>query len=184
MVKKILSILVFFLSFVGPLWADSVVNGGRITFTGTVLDTPCTIDPTSIDMNVNLGQTTTKYLSEYGFSTPVNINIKLTNCSLSGAGTSGADVTKASVTFDSSAVDINDANLLANTNSAGANGVGVRLLTSDDVPVTLGSANAVPLQVRSTEQTLTFHARIEAVNGVAPTAGSVAANATYIIAYL
>lgn len=111
------------------------------------------------------------------------MNINLIHCALFGAGKEGADTTKADVTFDSSAVDTTDTNLLATTFSTGVTDVGIRLLTSEDAPLTLGTSSEVPLQVFSTEQTLVFHARMETIPGETLAPGSVAANATYTIAY-
>lgn len=183
MIKNLLFVTITCSAFSGVAMADDVANGGTINFIGTVVDAPCIVAQDSIDMSVDLGQTTVDYITKYGSSKPADVNINLTNCTLQGGGTDNADITKADVTFDSSAVDTSDAGLLANTNSAGATGVGVRLLTSEDAPLTLGTSSEVPLQVSSTEQTLVFHARMETIPGETLAPGSVAANATYTIAY-
>ncbi|EAA4711711.1 fimbrial protein [Salmonella enterica] len=183
MIKKLLFVTIACSAFSGVAMADDVANGGTINFTGTVVDAPCVIAADSVDMSVDLGQTTIDYLNKYSSSKPVNVNINLTNCALSGAGTDDADITKADVTFNSSAVDTSDKDLLANTDSAGAQGIGVRLLNGDGANVVLGTADEIPLQVSSSEQTLTFQADMENINSVAITPGAVAANATYTIAY-
>ncbi len=176
---------------VTPAFADEPVNGGTVNFTGTVINAPCILAEDSVDMNVPLGQTTVDYLNKNTNSTPVDINIHLTNCALSGAGTDGADITKAHFRFDSSAVQDNDNSVLANTVADGAQGVGVEILTSSGEIITMGSNSTpdVPLQVTSSEQTLTFQGRmvnIATINSGAPdiTPGQVATNATYVITYL
>ncbi|EAA8949840.1 fimbrial protein [Salmonella enterica] len=126
MIKNLLFVTIACSAFSGVAMADDVANGGTINFTGTVVDAPCIVAQDSIDMSVDLGQTTVDYITKYGSSKPADVNINLTNCTLQGGGTDNADITKADVTFDSSAVDTSDAGLLANTNSAGATGVGVR----------------------------------------------------------
>ncbi|EKJ9429393.1 hypothetical protein PJ118_004358 [Salmonella enterica] len=50
--------------------ADDVANGGTINFTGTVVDAPCIVAQDSIDMSVDLGQTTVDYITKYGSSKP------------------------------------------------------------------------------------------------------------------
>lgn len=170
-------------AFSGVAQADDTANGGSITFTGSVVDAPCIIAQDSVDMTVDLGQTTIEYLNTNNNSKPVNVNINLTNCALSGAGADGADITKAAVTFSSSATDTTDPTLLANTDSAGAQGIGVRLLNSDGSHVQLGTASEVPLQVSSSEQTLSFQADMENIPSIDVTPGAVAANATYIVNY-
>lgn len=70
--------------------AAAVVDQGHgtVTFTGSIIDSPCSIDPDSIDQTVNLGQVSTVALSENsnkGISTPRNFYIKLEKCNLEGA---------------------------------------------------------------------------------------------------
>lgn len=169
--------------------AAEPVNGGRMEFTGTITNTPCTLTNDSIDMNIELGQTSVDYLNKNMSSPPVNIDIHLKDCTLSGAGAGGKDITKAHVRFDSSALSTNDHFVLANTLSSGAQHVGVQILTGDGKRIVyFGADNTpdIPLQVTSTEQTLTFQARMTniAQGEEVPTPGQVLTNATYIISYL
>ncbi|CAI0905519.1 fimbrial protein [Serratia proteamaculans] len=55
---------------------------GTVTFTGSIIDAPCSIDPTSIDQTVDLGQVSNVALAKGGTSRPENFEIKLVNCSL------------------------------------------------------------------------------------------------------
>ncbi|HBI10838.1 MAG TPA: fimbria A protein [Franconibacter pulveris] len=56
---------------------------GKVTFTGSIIDAPCSISPDSIDQTVNLGQVSNVALkanSNTGTSVPRNFEIKLENC--------------------------------------------------------------------------------------------------------
>lgn len=58
---------------------------GTVTFTGSIIDAPCSIAPESIDQTVNLGQVSNASLADAGTSTPRNFQIKLEKCTLSTA---------------------------------------------------------------------------------------------------
>lgn len=68
---------------------------GKVTFTGSIIDAPCSIAPESIDQTVALGQVSNAALKGSGKSTPKNFDIKLENCSF---GTPAAK-NKVAVTF-------------------------------------------------------------------------------------
>lgn len=68
---------------------------GKVTFTGSIIDAPCSIAPESIDQTVELGQISNAALKDSGQSTPKNFDIKLENCSF---GTQAAK-NKVQVTF-------------------------------------------------------------------------------------
>lgn len=57
---------------------------GTVTFTGSIIDAPCSITPETIDQTVNLGEVSDKALVNGGKSSPLPFNIKLENCDLSG----------------------------------------------------------------------------------------------------
>lgn len=159
-------------------------GSGKITFSGEVIDAPCTIAADDVDKTVDLGEITLAEITSAGKSTPVPVEIHLTDCSLTNYTTSGGvNVSKVDVTFSSTATTAEDIDLLNNTTSSGAEGVGVRLLTESEQNITLGQAEEVPLIVDSTEQTLTFKAQMETISGKTPTPGFVTANATYVLNY-
>lgn len=68
---------------------------GKVTFTGSIIDSPCSIAPESIDQTVDLGLVSSETLKDGGQSTPKNFNIKLEDCSF---GTPDAK-NKLAVTF-------------------------------------------------------------------------------------
>ncbi|HDH0696921.1 TPA: type 1 fimbrial protein [Klebsiella aerogenes] len=90
-----------------PLLAAAVILGmsslahaadqghGKVTFTGSIIDAPCSIASESIDQTVELGQISNAALKDSGQSTPKNFDIKLEDCSF---GTPAAK-NKVAVTF-------------------------------------------------------------------------------------
>ncbi|CAI0993411.1 Fimbria A protein precursor [Serratia fonticola] len=68
---------------------------GKVTFTGSIIDAPCSIAPESVDQTVDLGQISNAALKDSGQSTPKNFDIKLEDCSF---GTPAAK-NKVKVTF-------------------------------------------------------------------------------------
>ncbi|ALR78101.1 fimbrial protein [[Enterobacter] lignolyticus] len=170
-------------------FAATDLNGGsgKITFTGTVTSSACTIRTSDIDKQVDLGDVPASTINAQGHSDPVDSNIHLENCDLpnSDDGT-GSPITKAEVTFSSTGVTTEDASLLSNTMTGGATGVGVRLLNGTGQNITLGDAQEITLIPDSTEQTLVFQAQMELVDGsgaTPATPGAVSSHATYVLAY-
>jgi type 1 fimbria pilin len=61
-------------------------GSGTVTFTGSIIDSPCSIDPDTIDQTVNLGQISNVALLENdgkGTSTPKEFEIRLEKCDIS-----------------------------------------------------------------------------------------------------
>ncbi|NIC27707.1 fimbrial protein [Serratia plymuthica] len=64
---------------------------GTVTFTGSIIDAPCSIDPDTIDQTVNLGQISNSALAannKTGTSMPKNFQIRLEQCNFGTAGKS------------------------------------------------------------------------------------------------
>lgn len=59
---------------------------GTVTFTGSIVDAPCSIDPETIDQTVNLGQVSNAALENKGTSTPKNFEIRLEKCNVGATG--------------------------------------------------------------------------------------------------
>ncbi|MCK7230260.1 type 1 fimbrial protein [Enterobacter asburiae] len=53
---------------------------GTVTFTGSIIDAPCSITPESADQTVDLGQVSNLALKDGGKSVPQTFTIKLTQC--------------------------------------------------------------------------------------------------------
>lgn len=67
---------------------------GKVTFTGSIIDSPCSITAKSVDQTIDLGQISKVALKESGKSTPRNFTIDLENCELGEK-----DNNKVTVTF-------------------------------------------------------------------------------------
>lgn len=68
-------------------------GGGTITFTGAIVDAPCSINPDSSDQEVDLGQVALSQLEDNGVSKPQAFKINLENCTYldDGKGTGGGN---------------------------------------------------------------------------------------------
>lgn len=182
-----LKYILFIITIGAVIPATAADNGSGVTnFSGSVIDAPCAIAPEDVDKTVDLGTTTVGYLADNRGSDPVDISIHLINCNLVGAGTDGEDLSKVMVTIDSTAVDPNNTGHLANTDSAGAKNVFASLEQANDMPIGLGGAFEIPLQVTSTEQTITFKAYMSrnASDADLVTPGNFITNATYSLFYM
>ncbi|MGQ6473133.1 fimbrial protein [Serratia sp. IR-2025] len=131
---------------------------GKVTFSGSIIDAPCSIAPESLDQTVELGAISNVSLKNGGTSKPRNFQIKLENCELT---VDANDPTKnnntVSLTFTgaSSAVD---KNLLGITGTA--KGAGVAITDGAGNNIKLGQAtNAQALQ--NGENTLIFSAYLQ-----------------------
>lgn len=58
---------------------------GSVTFTGSVIESPCSINPESVYQDIPLGQITTVALKDGGTSDPRPFQIKLENCTIATA---------------------------------------------------------------------------------------------------
>lgn len=84
------------LTFGAVSFAQAADQGhGKVTFTGSIIDAPCSISPESIDQTVELGQISNVALENSGQSTPRNFSIDLENCSFGTPATKN----KVTVTF-------------------------------------------------------------------------------------
>ena len=112
---------------------------GTVKFTGKILDSACTVDASTKDQTVALGQIDKGAFSAAGdTAAATRFSIKLTACP--------ATVTSAKVKFDGTA-DAGNNNVLALTSGTGvATGVGVQLANAD--------GSVLPLYTDSTSTTL------------------------------
>ncbi len=64
----------------GAVHAAKDQGQGKVTFTGSIIDAPCSISSKSEDQTVNLGQISNKALENGGVSTTQPFEIKLIKC--------------------------------------------------------------------------------------------------------
>ncbi|MHA6306009.1 fimbrial-like protein [Hafnia sp. HMSC23F03] len=160
-------------------------GSGKVTFTGEVIEAPCSIKPGDEDLKVNLGEVATDVLNSTQQSLAEDFTIHLQDCILTDSkGDVAAD--KVKVTFTSANVDTTDKSLMTNTlqgDIGAAGNVGVRILDSGNNKLTLGTAVTVTFPDTSSYQELTFKARMEKIGTTTVTPGSVQAQANYILNY-
>ncbi|EAB5741133.1 long polar fimbrial protein LpfA [Salmonella enterica subsp. enterica] len=170
-------------------------GGGTMTFSGSVIDSPCSIVPDSQNIKVDLGQVSMKSLSEADkYSSSVPVTISLTGCSFEDLGKSPAsgatNYSKVAVTFPGvmppKGGDLTKGEI-ANTAGNPAANVAIQLLKGDGVnPVDLSNTTPttgdITLDTSSATNKLNFFARMIAVGGAA-SQGAVGATVTYKLKY-
>lgn len=163
-----------------PSGADQ--GSGRIHFTGTVINAPCSISPGDEDINVNMGQVANKVLeSGNKYSQNVNYTIHLQDCDLTAqtAGTVAYPaMSKVAVSF-AGTPDSSLAELLANTGSA--KGAGIRLIDANGDLLKVGDTSK-DINLVTGNNELVFAARVEA-NSQPVSTGTIVSQATYALNY-
>lgn len=103
---------------------------GKVTFTGSIIDAPCSISADSVDQTVELGAISNVVLKDGGSSKPRDFEIKLEQCDMSTPKT-------VNVTFSGDESPAQPGFLGIHGNAAGAS---VGLIDTASVPVVLGTA--------------------------------------------
>lgn len=150
-------------------------GSGKVTFTGSIIDAACSVNPDSSDQEVNLGQIAASQLADNGVSTPRNFEINLENCALNDDGTAPS----VKVTFGGSKAVENEDTWFGITGTA--NGAGI--------VITDGSSNIIPVGGTSTAReliegnnTLGFSAYLQGLGGDITT-GEFQSIADFTLAY-
>ncbi|HAF5791992.1 TPA: fimbrial protein [Salmonella enterica] len=175
--------------------ATTDAGGGTMTFSGSVIDAPCSIAPDSQNIKVDLGQVSMHSLTTNTHSDSVPVTITLTGCSFEDLGTNPAqdatNYSKVAVAFpDATAPDGGDLakGEIANTAANGAQNVAIQLLKSDGTVVDLSksktpAAGDITLDTSSATNKLNFRARMVLLTGQKPSQGAVGATVTYKLKY-
>ncbi|AYO39790.1 fimbrial protein [Serratia sp. P2ACOL2] len=124
---------------------------GKVNFTGSIVDAPCSITPETVDQTVNLGQVSNVALKDGGRSTPKNFQIDLENCTVETGKT-------VQVTFTGAKAQETNKNLLAITGSA--SGAGIAMTDTSGALVELGKAGTAQM-VQNGNNTLQFSAYMQ-----------------------
>lgn len=149
---------------------------GKVTFTGSIIDAPCSIKSQSIDQTVELGQISNSSLLNAGKSQPRNFAIDLENCVFTGP----AATNKVSVTFTGMESAANNG-LLGITGTAG--GASVAITDGTGQVIKLGQATKVQ-ELQNGGNTLSFSAYLQGDGAAAPiTEGSFQTVADFTLAY-
>lgn len=124
---------------------------GKVTFSGSIIEAPCSIAPDSLDQTVELGAISSVALKSGGKSTPRNFQIKLENCELS------ANKNNVALTFSGATSEAND-KLLGITGSA--KGAGIAITDGAGTNIELGTASK-PQKLQNGSNTLAFSAYLQ-----------------------
>lgn len=123
---------------------------GKVTFTGSIIDAPCSINPDSVDQKIPLGSIANKALENGGTSTPVPFQIKLEDCAISTAQT---------VTTTFSGKEGKGGKLAIVGNAAGA---GIVLTDDGGAKIELGKpSTGYSIPANAQEATLEFAAYVQ-----------------------
>lgn len=151
---------------------------GKVTFSGSIIDAPCSISPESMDQTVELGAISNVALKNGGKSTPRNFDIKLENCELTTTAPGKNNTVSLTFTGATSAID---SKLLGITGTA--KGAGIAITDGSGNDIVLGTkTNAQTLQ--NGANTLSFAAYLQGANastGVVP--GEFQSVADFTLAY-
>ena len=171
----------------GPTGTDS--GHGTLHFTGSIINSPCSIAPGDENIDVPLGQVANKVLEAgAGYSQTQPVTIHLQDCDLTKAdgvisGSATVDypaISKVVVNFSGSP-DSQNSELYANTGTA--QGVGIRLMDTMAGNKSLAANSPLSEQALTPgDNILKFGARLEK-NGDAVATGTVAADVTYSMEY-
>lgn len=151
--KSVLSVIVVLSMVAGAAHAATPPKDqghGKVTFTGSIIEAPCSISPKDVDQIVPLGEIANKALESNGKSAPHAFEIELINCNL--------DTIKTVETTFTGAADTNDATMLGVTGSA--SGIGIVLTDGSGKPITLGQATEGQILQNGTN-TLVFSAYVQ-----------------------
>jgi len=162
--------------------ADAVqaaeVNGGTVSFHGSVVTSACAISSNATDINVELGEIRAATLKTAGSqsATAKNFSITLQGCDSKVS-------TGVAVTFNGTADSADPTSLAVrgNGSTSTAQNVAIRLFDASGTQVKLGVASGVT-NLRDGDNVINFSAKFYSSEGNA-TAGDASAVATYTLTY-
>ncbi|MEW5494368.1 fimbrial protein [Enterobacter cloacae] len=148
-------------------------GSGQVTFSGSIIDAPCSISPESVDQTVELGQVSNSLLKKGGKSTMKPFTIQLENCEIEEGKN------KVSVTF--TGVESEDLEGMLDINGS-ASGAAVAIADKAGKLLKLGeSSQAVDVAEGSTK--LTFNAYLQGVGTSDVVPGDFTSVAEFQMAY-
>ncbi|EEG7923255.1 fimbrial protein [Salmonella enterica] len=156
---------------------------GKITFTGTITNSPCDIAPGDDKIIVPLGQISYRHLKaadDVSDSKPFTIHLQ--NCGFDAndpaiPGSAGK-MSKVTVSFTGNP----DANNKGYANTGTAQDVAVQLLKSDNHSILAPNTDADAQQLQTGNNELNFFARVVAL-GTSVSPGTVESTVTYTLKY-
>ncbi|MGC0850362.1 fimbrial protein [Pantoea agglomerans] len=167
--NKLFTALVF-ASGMTAFGAQADQGSGTVTFTGSVIDAPCSIAAGNEDQTISLGQVSSAAVANGGTSTPVPFYIQLENCSVDTANTVSTTFSGADSSVDGAVLGV----------TGNASDVGIVMTDGDSNAITLGEATTGQTIVNG-DNTLSYSAYI--IGGAAPTEGDFTAVTNWTLAY-
>lgn len=159
---------------VSAIAADA--GSGKITFKGTVNSGACTITPTDVNKEVELGSVSAANLNADGKTGPLNtFDLRLQDCQLD-SGTPGTPYSKVKIAFNGNA-DAKKPTLWANMGRA--QNVAVAFFAQDGKAIKPG--DNLEQSLLSPETVITLSAQTQATG--AATAGNISSVANYVLSY-
>ncbi|HBV9912402.1 TPA: type 1 fimbrial protein [Klebsiella aerogenes] len=142
---------------------------GTVSFHGSIIDAPCSIDPDSADQKIELGEISSVALDNSGTSTPKPFQILLKNCSTA---------TLSSVTSTFTGSEGVDGKLGITGSAAGA---GIVLTNGDGSKIELGKPTKAQA-IQDGDNTLSFSAYVQG-DGASVTPGEFNGITDFTLAY-
>ncbi|MEN4700025.1 fimbrial protein [Pantoea agglomerans] len=152
-----------------PVHSAADQGHGKVTFHGSIIDAPCSIDPDSVDQKIELGEISNVALEKSGSSTPKPFQILLKNCSTA---------TLKTVTSTFTGAEGVDGKLGITGEAAGA---GIVLTNGDGTKITLGKATKAQT-IQNGNNTLSFSAYVQG-DGASVTPGEFNSITDFTLAY-
>ncbi|MGL1812368.1 UNVERIFIED_CONTAM: fimbrial protein [Serratia marcescens] len=155
---------------------------GKVTFSGSIIDAPCSISPEAVDQTVELGQISKVALLNGGKSTPRNFAIDLENCTFANdQATGNPQKNKVTLTFTGMESKANNG-LLGITGTA--QGASVAITDGSGQVIKLGKATKEQ-ELQNGSNSLNFAAYLQGdvASGAVLTEGEFQAVADFTLAY-
>lgn len=128
-------------------------GSGQLSFSGSIVDAPCSIKGESLKQDINLGAISKAVLAKAdGHSTPVQVNIQLENCEFEKDKNDGV-----TLTFTGVGNDLNNKMLGLTGNASDA---GIVFLDNKGAQIDLGQASK-PTKLVGSDSTLSFSAYVK-----------------------
>lgn len=167
---KIASALFLTLGMVTGAAQAADQGSGRVIFTGSIIDAPCSVNPDHKEQEVDLGQIASVQLENNGVSTPRNFQIELENCALNTSEDDDGNVIttapSVSVKFGGSPAVPDDKTWFGITGTASGAGVVITDGSGTKIPV---NGSTVARDLIEGNNTLAFSAYLQGLGGTITT---------------
>lgn len=154
-------------------------NSGTVSFKGSIVEAPCSIDPTTVDQTVELGNISNAQLaagSNTGESTPKNFYINLENCNI------GNTPKTISATFTGADGGANGGIKGSLGVTGSAKGASIIMTDGTGKQISLGDATT-PQGLQDGNNKLAFAAYLKGHGGTTITPGNFSSVANFTLSY-